>query len=157
MLKNKKAGFTLMELLVVIMIIAILALLGWSFTSRTRERAKDAQRKSDLRQIKTALELYRNVYDQYPANNASNQIVGCGESAVACSWGAAWTRGTMTYMKKLGKDPLPTKSYDYQQISSEEYCLIAELEIDDDEGIAESHTQCSNCGAAGVEYVVCND
>ena len=157
MLKNKKAGFTLMELLVVVMIIAILALLGWFFTSKAKDRARDAQRKSDLRQIKTALELYRNVYNQYPTHNSSNQIVACGEPAVACSWGEAWTRGTMTYMKKLGKDPLPTKSYSYQRPSSEEYCLIAELEMDDDELIAESQAQCSSCGATGAEYVVCND
>lgn len=64
-------GFTLIELLVVIGIIAILTgLVAFNF-NQARMRARDVQRKNDLAQLKSALELYRNDNNQkYP--NASD-------------------------------------------------------------------------------------
>jgi len=55
-----KRGFTLIELLVVISIIGILATLIMANFVGIRERARDAQRKSDINQIQKALELYKN-------------------------------------------------------------------------------------------------
>ena len=52
-------GFTLIELLVVISIIGILATLIMANFMGVRERARDAQRKSDINQIQKALELYK--------------------------------------------------------------------------------------------------
>ncbi len=66
----KKQGFTLIELLVVISIIGILATLLMANVAGVRERARDAQRKSDVNQIQKALEMYKNsqATPQYPAN-----------------------------------------------------------------------------------------
>lgn len=59
-LKLLSAGFTLIELLVVISIIGILAaLVTVSFTASQRQ-ARDAARKSDLKQYQTSLEAYAN-------------------------------------------------------------------------------------------------
>lgn len=52
-------GFTLIELLVVLVIIASLATLLTANFVGVRQRGRDAQRKSDLRQIQSAFELYR--------------------------------------------------------------------------------------------------
>jgi len=67
------AGFTLIELLVVIAIIGLLATLLMSNLMGVRERARDAQRKSDLNQIQKALELYKGNQSPvtYPASLSS--------------------------------------------------------------------------------------
>ncbi len=58
MVKNNKKGFTLVELLVVIAIIAILVVLILVALGVARQKARDSQRKTDVRSIVTALELY---------------------------------------------------------------------------------------------------
>lgn len=64
-------GFTLIELMVVIAIIGILATIIMVSFSAVQQRARDGQRKADLRQIQSALELYKadnGVYPTYLAN-----------------------------------------------------------------------------------------
>jgi prepilin-type N-terminal cleavage/methylation domain-containing protein len=60
MKKNKKGGFTLLELLIVIAILAILsvALVIVLNPAETLKKARDAQRISDLSTMKTAIGLY---------------------------------------------------------------------------------------------------
>lgn len=62
----KQKAFTLIELLVVIAIIGILAgLIILGFNS-VRKKARDAQRKSDLAQILTMLEMFYDDYGYLP-------------------------------------------------------------------------------------------
>ncbi len=56
-IKNTK-GFTLIELLVVVAIIGILSSVVLASLNSAREKARDTRRKSDLKQIQNALELY---------------------------------------------------------------------------------------------------
>ena len=63
--KNKK-GFTLIELLVVVSLLGVLATLVIANLNSARERTRDATRKSDLRNIQTALRLYYNDKGTYP-------------------------------------------------------------------------------------------
>lgn len=66
MLKTKK-GFTLIELLIVIVIIGILAVIVVGLVAtNSRNRANDARKKSDLREIQTALEQYKIDNNAYP-------------------------------------------------------------------------------------------
>jgi len=64
MLKNKK-GFTLVELLVVIAIIGTLSGIVLVSLGGAREKARDAVRQSDMRQVITAQEIYYTDNDQY--------------------------------------------------------------------------------------------
>ena len=59
-------GFTLIELLVVISIIIILASVVLNTISTSRAKARDTKRISDLKQIRIALELYRQDHGDYP-------------------------------------------------------------------------------------------
>ena len=63
---RKKQGFTLIELLVVIAIIGLLSTLAVVALNNARQKARDAKRVSDIKQIQTALELYFNDASAYP-------------------------------------------------------------------------------------------
>jgi prepilin-type N-terminal cleavage/methylation domain-containing protein len=64
-LSSEKA-FTLIELLVVIAIIGILSAFGLVAISDAKESARDSRRVSDLSQIRLALQLYYEDYEQFP-------------------------------------------------------------------------------------------
>jgi len=126
-------GFTLIEMLVVISIIGILATLVAANLNSARSRARDAQRKSDIKNIETALRLYYNDNGSYPNANA-------------LPWGGAWTSGNTTYMEMLPKDPLsPTQDYHYALgASTDNYTLYACLENSSDTNGIPSGGLCSS-------------
>ncbi len=59
-------SFTLIELLIVITIIGILAVALVPRIAQGPARARDVQRKADLQQLATAMELYYADYGEYP-------------------------------------------------------------------------------------------
>lgn len=66
----KRRGFTFIELLVVISIIAILAAIMFPIFARARESARRATCASNMQQISIALHLYAQTYDgRFPAKN----------------------------------------------------------------------------------------
>jgi len=67
--KITQQGFTLIELLVVIAVIGILAAVIMASLNDARAKARDAKRLADLKQVQTALELYRNDNNGYPIGN----------------------------------------------------------------------------------------
>lgn len=133
-LKIRK-GFTLIEMLVVVSLIGVLTTLVAANLNSARERARDTQRKSDLRNIETALRLYYQDYQAFPANGSNGEISGCGSAGASlCTWGGAWSDGSGTYMNKLTKDPLPDQSYKYAASADKEsYTLDACLENKSDD------------------------
>ncbi|MFC1710222.1 type IV pilin protein [Patescibacteria group bacterium] len=151
----KSIGFTMIELLVVISIIGILATLFLANYNAARTRARDAQRKADLRNIQTALRLYYNDNVGYPASSVG-QIVGCGGATpAACGWGAeAFIRNGVTYMSTLSADPQsPDQDYIYNQTGIDTYTLVACLENASDDSCDDPVVNCIN-GTHGCEYTV---
>lgn len=120
---NKK-GFTLIELLVVIAIIGLLSTLAVVALGSARQKARDAKRLSDIKQVQTALELY------YTDNNAYPAVTGVlGSASYAClgSAGFAATGCPSAYMGKVPLDPQASKSYSYVGTTST-YTITASLE-----------------------------
>lgn len=75
---TKKFGFSLVELLVVISIIATLTAILLPNFMGARERARDAQKIQDIGSIKNALRLYYNDNRQYPVGSNLTSFVGTG-------------------------------------------------------------------------------
>ncbi len=65
-----KKGFTLIELLVVIAIIAILISVGAVSYTRSLKLSRDSKRKTDLEQIRQALETFRAETGAYPTTGS---------------------------------------------------------------------------------------
>lgn len=66
MKKGNQKGFTLVELLVVVAIIAILAAIAIPQFSAYRAKAYDSAAESDLRNLKTAMEANQADNQEYP-------------------------------------------------------------------------------------------
>jgi prepilin-type N-terminal cleavage/methylation domain-containing protein len=100
----KYKGFTLVELLVVMGVIAVLSgvLVLLINPVLQLQKSSDAKRKSDLRQIQSALELYRADQLAYPG------ALSCGSALTGVVNGA-----TVTYIAKVPCDPKTGLSYSY--------------------------------------------
>lgn len=59
-------GFTLIEMMVVIVIVSILAALLLPALQQARRKARQSKCTGNLMQFSTAIEMYRNNYDDYP-------------------------------------------------------------------------------------------
>ncbi len=64
----KKRGFTLIEVMVVIAIIATLSALIYASFNSTRARSRDQKRVSDIHELQLVLEQYFNAKNYYPAD-----------------------------------------------------------------------------------------
>lgn len=95
-----KKGFTLIELLVVIAIIGVLSSVVLASLNTARERAANAKRLTDIRQIQNAMELFAGANSgNYPnLGTASN----CG--SLVPSWTSLQT-ALAPYMQTLPRDP----------------------------------------------------
>lgn len=154
-------GFTLLEILVVMVIIGILSTIGLRSFSSSQVKARDSRRKSDLHNIRSALEVYYNDKGQYPA--ASNgDILGCGTDAQeACTWGEIWqeefnTAGVQDtiYMVELPDDPSgATEYYYHSEAPHKSYRLYAHLENEQDMDINDQDSG-YQCGAEECNMVV---
>jgi general secretion pathway protein G len=107
--KAGKNGFTLIELLVVISIIGVLLSIVLVSTSNTRKKARDAKRKSDIVQIKKALEMYHIDNKRYPlSGGAVSPNSGWSNSNNSASWNT-FAAALKPYIV-LPNDPINTSS-----------------------------------------------
>jgi len=127
-------GFTLIELLIVISILGVLASIALVSFVSAQQRGRDVQRKSDLKQILSALELFYSDYGKYPGASATGLILACSSTTpTACAWGGtvAFSDTKTTYMKFMPEDPSSSQKYFYRIVDSpdnQKYQLYARLE-----------------------------
>lgn len=149
-----KTGFTLIELLISIAIIGILSSLVIGGFRVSQMRARDTQRKSDLKQISNALELYYNDHGVYPKSGADGKILACPSTVPegACEWDEGeFTDGKTTYLRIMPKDP-SVGIYFYKSLG-QGYGVFAYLENSKDQDI--SKTEISYfCGSRNCNFAL---
>ena len=160
---RRSVGFTLVELMVVIVIMGILVTIGTFAFQSSQKKSRDSRRKSDLNQVTKALEMYNTDVGTYPSGGTAatadaGKIIGCGDTTkVVCNWGESFYNTTKaTYMVKLPKDPKEHRTYYYERIGNG-YRLYARLENMDDTAIpiTGSLEYGQNCGTT-ANVVYCN-
>ncbi|HBD01919.1 TPA: hypothetical protein DCZ17_00145 [Candidatus Collierbacteria bacterium] len=111
--RDMKKGFTLIELLVVSTIIITLIGIGSVSYVRALQTSRDSRRKTDLEQIRQALETYRSENGSYPTT-------------------ATWKNSGVlypTYLTTIPSDPKAGYLYGYIRTTATTYVLCAALEV----------------------------
>ncbi len=155
-----KPGFTLIEFLIVITVLAILMVSTLFYVRSSMPKAHDGERKADLKKIANALEQYRSDHGGYPLGinpNPSNpsrpRRSGCGTNTVL-----------EPYMAEVPCDPQPLRPYGYDPRGPEfmgnrgvwvvrGYRLLTHLEYEGDPIIAELCPQTplpNHCGGSAL-------
>jgi prepilin-type N-terminal cleavage/methylation domain-containing protein len=109
-----RKGFTLIEILIVVAIIAILASVVLVGLGPTQQAGRDSRRISDLSEAQNGLELYYNKCGIYPGDSA------CGTGAPAGGWSdmstglsAAVVHASVGITAAFPNDPSSGKTYQY--------------------------------------------
>lgn len=134
-------GFTLIELLVTMVILGILATFMFANVLNGLPRARDSQRKNDLKQLQTALQLYYTDNHMYPDST------NCNSSTQPC-WQLLLGEDTGKYIKTMPKDP-SNNTYRYCRVSLDKYVIVANLENTND---PDKKTDNSDCPTSGPNW-----
>lgn len=129
-----KRGFTIIELLVVMAIIAMLASIMFVVFSGLQAKSRDTRRLEDVREIEKALSLYYIDGNRYP--QAVTPVTITGSDAVST---ALVNAGAIA---AVPADPVsPEYNYTYQATTTGSYVITYCIETDD----IPNHTQgCNN-------------
>lgn len=133
---KKQTGFTIVELLIVIVVIGILAALVLNAFSNAQAQARDGKRKDDIAALAKALELYYLDHGQYPTATGSTTpaLNSWNNTADPASWQVV-ASALKPYMGEVPSDPTSTPGasvmgtgvYDYAYFSNQggSYCGTA--------------------------------
>lgn len=145
MMKNlfhKQKGFTLIELLIVLAIVGTLTSILMVNFLGARERGRDAERKSEMRQMQTAFEMYRADQGTYPPS----PLPACDTPLAV---------GSTTYMQKVPCDPSNSGQHVYRyNTTGAAYTLATclENERDGQKDRVNNSTLCSGTTNWSITY-----
>lgn len=159
MIRQKKSGFTLIEILIVVAILSLLTISALLMLNNNLSKGRDTKRKGDLDRLKTAFEEYYVDNDTYPPDDI---LASCGSTSLS------------PYLQTIPCDPKTKRAYcyvydtdnngqNYRILSSLEYAsdpIIAKLDCDDNPDYCGHEDACSaygsnfNYGVASSNVVV---
>lgn len=111
--RRRQRGFTIVELLIVIVVIAILAAISIVAYTGIQNRAHDSAVQQDLRQLGTAFELFQAEHGYYPAPGNTDMA----ELRVSV------TRGS--YHERWSDDSTNNLYYCHNNEDAEDFALVA--------------------------------
>lgn len=125
---KRQNGFTLLEVLVSATIIAVLTTIGLVSFSSVNKRSRDVKRKSDMEQIRSALEMYRSDNSTFPG-----EYPHVGTASFTTTSGLEATLVTTGgFMPAIPADPDSDNSYYIRTFATSgqytSYCICAHLE-----------------------------
>lgn len=149
-------GFTLIEMLIVIAIIALLATIVLVGLGPVQQAARDTRRISDLKNVQVYLQLYYKNNGSFPSDGSD--------------WNASWPslQTSLTTDKDLPGGNLPVdpqtgnghQQYGYCSLNSQQgYALVAVLENSNNKpagaaGTPSNADKCSTLNCGGNDYCV---
>lgn len=107
---SARRGFTIIELLVVIAIIAVLVIIGLVAYSQVGPKARDSNRKENLRAIAQALEIYYQANKRYPRTLAGGYNLSSGTNPWITDDGTPTSPGPRIALGSSYLETLPTDS-----------------------------------------------
>jgi len=129
---HSKKGFTIIELMVVIAVIAVLSSIVLVLLGNAKEKSRDARRVSDMREIQNALNLYFTDNNRFPRVTPAVDITG--SDAFSTEMEAAGV------ISEMPTDPVNTGGSVYSYVSSENgavYTISFCLETDSIQGYSQ--------------------
>lgn len=131
---KRMRGFTLLEVLVATVIIILLTTVGVASYANISKRSRDARRSSDIEQLRSALEMYRSDFGNYPNVGGGSWVSVSNLNGVLVP----------TYIQRIPSDPRGI-TYPYQYRATNQnggryygYCLALRFESQSGE---------NNCGS----------
>ncbi|MFT5548619.1 MAG: general secretion pathway protein G [Candidatus Azotimanducaceae bacterium] len=137
-ISKKQSGFTLLEIIVVVTIIAVLAAYIAPKVSGRADDARVAKTKSDIRVLESSLELYKLDNFVYPTTDQGLKSLAAKPSGSELPH---WRKGG--YIKKLSNDPWGN-AYIYLQPGTHAEFDIMSLGADSTEGGVDSAADIGN-------------
>lgn len=106
----KKSGFTLVEMLIVVVIIGILASALFPKITGYMERTRDLKRQTDLHTIAAAIEIYRNTHGEMPTRTMTKKEQQLNETGRHFHHKIAWYASALQnalgdYISSIPTDP----------------------------------------------------
>lgn len=140
--QKTRSGFTIVELLIVIVVIAILAAISIVAYSGIQQRARDSQRTNDIATLQKALEMYHADNGGYPTCLGATYQPGGTRSACSSGDAAFISALSPKYLTTVPKDPINSGESTYKYVfgskkngavtysatADDNYVLIASIE-----------------------------
>ena len=126
---NSRRGFTLIEILIVVAIIAILSSVVLVGLGPTRRLGRDSRRINDLAEVRTGLEHYNLKCGYYPGTAQASSP--CGAYSAISTWAnlTAALTGSNLDINNIPNDPTAGSNYFYgASAGGASYILGARLE-----------------------------
>lgn len=135
-----KRAFTLIELLVVVAILAILLIMGFGSWRNQIDKARDADRKTDLQRLKIAFEDFYNDHNCYPPAGILDDdfLTHCGGDDLK------------PYLDKIPCDPVTRLPYFIEHSDCFSYRILTTLDNGSDPVIASLNCQ-PDCGYSATD------
>lgn len=134
-IKNPKAGFTLIEMMVVVAMIAILATIAMPKLAYAFQKAREGSVKGNLGSIRTAISVYHaDTEGRFPADLAELTVNGRYLSAVPVARGLIYHQDSAA--TAIGTAPTDTGGWTYNATST-------------DAGYGTVHINCTHPDTAG--------